>query len=92
MPAAAEVELRVLLLDDRDDVGMTGQGLDEGIEVELAEARRERLLLCRSDALIAEEDHLVLEPSAVDLLEGRVVDALGEIDPRDLGAEGTAAA
>ena len=53
---------------------MSVQRCEEGIGLELAEARGERDLIVGTQALIPEEHHLMLEPGAVKLGERRIVE------------------
>ena len=55
--------------------------------LEHAEAARERDLLLRSQLLVAEEDHLVVEETAGDLHERIVGQRLRQVDAGDLGPE-----
>src|SRR5262250_1346739 len=56
------------------------------MDVELAEAPAESLVLIGSEVLIAEEDDPVVDEGVVDPLEGRFVQGRGQIDAVDHGA------
>src|SRR5262252_1625640 len=56
------------------------------MDVELAEAPAEGLVLIGSEVLIAEEDDPVVDEGVVDPLEGSVVQGRGQIDAVDHGA------
>ena len=57
------------------------------MDVQLAEAAAELLLLVEVDLLVAEEDDEVLGERVVDLLELLVAERLREVDAFDLGAD-----
>ena len=57
------------------------------MRLEVAEAAGEREVLLGGDVLVAEEDDLVLEQRAMDLVERLVVERLGQVDASDLGAD-----
>jgi hypothetical protein len=44
-------------------------------------------MMLGADVLIAKEQHLMLQQTRFELLEGGIVDRLSQIDVRDLGAE-----
>jgi hypothetical protein len=72
-----------------DDLGVAGHApaLAEDIELDVAEAARERHLLGGRDRLPAEEDHTVFVVGALDRRERRVVEGAGKIHPGDLRSE-----
>ena len=57
------------------------------MRLQLAEAAREGDVLLGGDVLVAEEDDLELQQRAMDLVEGLVVDRLGQVDAAELGAD-----
>jgi hypothetical protein len=69
-----------------DHFGEAVDALDERIFDGPAHAARERHELRWLEALVAEEDDLVLEEGAANFLEG---DIFRKIDPVDLGAQRT---
>jgi hypothetical protein len=74
----------VLQLQHRRDLGKAVQPLDERIDAGLAEAAREGELLLRRDALVAEEDHQVLQQRPAHLRHGLVVHGLRQVQAEDL--------
>src|SRR5215831_9573745 len=54
--------------------------------VELAKTAAERLVLIDSQLLIAKEEHQVVHERTVDLLKLPIVERLGQIETKDLGA------
>ncbi len=72
-----------------DDLGVVGHApaFTEDVELDLAEAARERDLLGGRDRLATEEDDTVFVVGALDRGERGVVEWPGEIHPGDLGAE-----
>ncbi len=60
---------------------------DHRMDVEGTEAARKGLVGLRVQRSIAKDDHLMLEPGALDLREGFVVEGLGQVHSADLGAE-----
>ena len=60
---------------------------DEGMDVQLAEAAAERLVLLVRQLLVAEEDHQVLHQRVMDLLEGLVAERPGKVDAGNLRAD-----
>ncbi len=68
--------------------GASARTLDEGIDVERAEAPPEVSQLSRRQGLIAEEDHLVIEKDPVDLVIGLVGQLLRQLDSEYFGTEG----
>ena len=88
MPVLARHALRLLVGVDDEDLGVAlEQRRRRRVDVQLAEEPAERLLLVRSEVLVAEEDHAVLDERGVDLLERPLVERLGEVDAVDLGAD-----
>ncbi|MNO53560.1 hypothetical protein D3C76_440090 [compost metagenome] len=57
------------------------------MDVQVPEAVGQRPLRSWRDGLVAQEQHLVFEQGAVDLLELPLGQGLGQIDPGDLGAD-----
>lgn len=88
MPGAAEVLDIGFGLQDLQDLGRLRQTLDEGINVERAEAPPEVAQLSRRQVLVAEEDHLVIEIGPVDLVKGLVGQLLRQLDSEYFGTEG----
>jgi hypothetical protein len=86
VPSAAEVDAVVGLFDDWNHLRVVGQGLDERVRIELAEAPRKGDLVAGGDVLIPKEQHQVLEPGAMHLFENCVVHAR-EVDTRHFGPE-----
>jgi hypothetical protein len=66
MPGAAEIAGLVLLLADFEDLLVVLHALDEIVDLQLAETPAERYVLIRSEMLIAEEDHLVVDQRPAD--------------------------
>src|SRR5499427_6421964 len=87
VPHLARYVLRVLVRVDDEELRMAlheaGSG---GVDVELAEAPAEGLVLLGGEVLIAEEDDPVVDQAVVDLLEGRLGQRLREVDAADHGA------
>ena len=57
------------------------------MQVQLAEAAAERLVLLVAQLLVAEEDHQVRHQRVMDFLKRLVAQWPGEIDAEDLGAD-----
>src|SRR5205807_7457846 len=53
------------------------------MQMQLAEAAAERLVLLMGQRLVAKEDHQIIHQGIVDFLEGLVAEGLGKIDARD---------
>ena len=87
VPDAAEIGGLPGLLDHRDDIGVFGDGLGQGVAADRPEARREGDLLDRGQFLVAEEQHQVIEEGALDALEGPGIQRPGQVEPMDFGAE-----
>ena len=79
--------LGVLVSLDLDDLGMAFHARG-GVDVELAEAPTEGLVLFDRKLLIAEEDHQVAHQRQVDLVELKCGERLAEINAGYLGADG----
>ena len=89
MPNSTDVDRCRFLLEDFQNLGMTGQRLVVRMDVELAEAPTERRVLLWRHVLVPEEDDEVVQQRLVDLGEGIVVQGPGKIDAANLGAQGT---
>jgi hypothetical protein len=88
--AAAGVLLEVFGRDRLNDaVRLQAAG---GMRVEFPEVAGEGELLVAVDLLVAEEQHLVFEEQGVELVAGRLVEWLAEVDAVDFGADGRAVA
>ena len=61
--------------------------VEVGMQVQLAEAAAERLVLLVAELLVAEEDHQVRHQRVMDFLERLVAQWPGEIDAEDLRAD-----
>ena len=87
MPAAADVGGLVGFFEHFGDLGMSVDGVEETVDVDVAEATGERLVLVGCEVLISEEQDAVLGPR-VDELRRLVVGQLVEGDVGHVGAEG----
>src|SRR5258707_14907335 len=58
-----------------------------GMQVQLAEAAAERLVLVVGELLVAKEDHQVRHQCVVNFLKGLVAEWLGEVDTEKLRTE-----
>ncbi|MNC95987.1 hypothetical protein D3C83_132410 [compost metagenome] len=72
MPAAAEIERLVGLLADFEDLLVVVLGLDEIMDLQLAETAAEREVLFRRQALFAEKDHVVRQQRRAKLADHAV--------------------
>ena len=88
LPSAAEVLRFILALNDLEHLGLLGQTLDVGMEMDVTEAACELNLLCRRELLTAEEDDAVVEQRLVYVGKALVADVC-KIDTAHLGAERT---
>src|SRR5215470_7899378 len=87
VPDLARHSLRHLVRVDDEDLRVAfHQSRRGGMDVKLAEASAEGLVLIGREVLIAEEDDPVVDQGVVDLLEGGVVQGRGQIDAVDHGA------
>src|SRR5262245_58076757 len=57
------------------------------MDVQLAEAPAERLVLVVRELLVAEKDHQIVHQGVMNLLENLVAERPGEVDAGDLGAD-----
>src|ERR1051326_8124136 len=88
VPVLTRDVLAVLVGVDEKDLRMSlHERRRRGMHDELAEEPAERLVLVRREALVAEEDDLVLGERFVDLLERALVERLAEIDAVHFGAD-----
>ncbi len=88
MPFAAEhthVDF-VGLFQHADDLGVAGERLDIGQAQQFAEAATEGEQVVERQLLRAHEDHLVIEPGAVERGEVTIVEP-ADVDAGDFGAE-----
>ena len=72
--------------DEHRSVLVFGRGRRVGVEWPEPTGELD-LCLCRQRRLAPEGQHAVLQPRTVDRLERLVVDAVGQVDAVDLGAE-----
>ena len=70
-----------------DDFRMIVERLVERVQMNAAESLGEREMMLRCEVLVADIDDMVLQPGAVDLVEGIVVDRLRQVDPANFRAE-----
>ena len=77
----------VLVGDQHHHLGIPRLGRHERMHLELAELAAERDVLLGGDVLVAEEQHLVVEPRLVQRREGGRIAGLAQVDAADLGAD-----
>src|ERR1700730_2374522 len=88
VPGAAKVAAGfVLLFPDLEDFRVIRHCGNKVMDVEIAKTAAECQMLFRSEVLVAEKYHLMVEEGPADFRDDRVVERSCEIDPRDLGAE-----
>jgi len=88
MPSAAKVQFVLRLLDDFEQFWMPVHAFDIGVDIQRPEPACETLLrVWRQVGLIPEEDDMMVEKSAVDLVKLRIGEIIAEIDAGNLGAE-----
>ena len=88
MPAAAEIGLFVLLLDDLKQFRMAVHTLHVGVDVQRTEASGEGLVLVgRHAVLAAQDDHLEVEEGLVDGGEVRIRQFICQVHAVDFCAE-----
>ena len=69
VPAAADVGGLVGFFEHLGDLGMSVDGVEETVDVDVAESTGERLVLVRRELLISEEQHAVLGPRVDELTD-----------------------
>src|SRR5262245_11638767 len=88
MPLLARDALGCLVGVYHEDLGMPLElRRRRRMEVQLAEAPPERLVLLDREVLVPEEDDAIVDEGAVDLLERHLVERMREIEAGDLGAD-----
>ena len=89
VPAVTPIVMFVRFLDDLDDFRVVRHALRQRMDVEVAEAPGEGLVLVGCQVLVVKEQDEVVEERVVDLRERFVVQFCGEINAGDFGAERT---
>src|SRR5581483_12257571 len=82
VPDAAEVDVLVGELEDRNDLGMLVEAFDERILDGIPEAPREGEELRGREVTITKEDDEMLEPGAPEQRVRRIVERLPQVDTR----------
>src|SRR5205807_979474 len=85
---AAEIDLLVLELSDRDDFRKAVEPFEERIFDRLAETARQLEELLGGQILLAEEDDEVFEPDRANRPDRLAVEIARNIDPGDLRSDG----
>ena len=69
------------------DLGVGLHALVVGVDEDLAEPARERLVALGVELLVAEEDDAVVEQRLADVADRAIVEVLADVDAVDLGAD-----
>ena len=87
VPAAAEVDPVLRLLDHLHHRRMLGHASDVRMDIQRTEPRAERRLALRRQRLVTKEDHLMIDQRPADCRDGCVRQILAQINAGELRAE-----